>query len=90
MRIAIRVKDRRGYLVRGAKIAIATTKKSRALFKAPKAKATSKIGMASFIVPVRARALGRRVPFVVTARTPSAKAAKMAAVRLPKQKKSRR
>jgi hypothetical protein len=88
-RMFVTVKDNLGRLVRGAKVQIRSTAPGRTV---PRqlAKTSGKLGRASFLVRVRARALGKRLVMVATASTSSAKAKKTTSVRLPRAKRHRR
>jgi hypothetical protein len=83
------VKDRRGYLVRGAKLTVRS--KARALLRRRiQAKKSNKTGRATFVLRVTPRALGRRLVMVTVARTPAARAAKTSSVRLARAARTSR
>lgn len=83
------VKDRRGYLVRGAKITV-RSKAARVLRKRTQAMKSNKTGRATFLLRVKPRALGKRLVMVTVARTPVAKAAKTTSVRLAKARTAKK
>jgi hypothetical protein len=83
----VTVKDRRGYLVRGATVMVrAASSSRRQVASGQQAGLTSKIGRASFTVRLRSRAFPRakRLFMVATAVTPTAKAKKTTSVRIPR------
>jgi hypothetical protein len=81
LRMVVVVKDRRGYLVRGAKITIRSKAAGR-LTRRSQAKKSNNTGRAAFVLRVKSRTLGKRLVMVTVARTPGAKAAKTTSVRL--------
>jgi hypothetical protein len=89
VRMVVTVKDRRGYLVRGAKITIRSKAAGR-LTRRSQAKTSTKVGQASFVLRVKSRTLGKRLVMVTVARTPTAKAAKTTSVRLAKARQSKK
>jgi hypothetical protein len=88
LRMVVIVKDRHGYLVRGAKITI-RSKAARRLSRRSQAKKSNTTGRAAFVLRVKSRALGKRLVMVTVARTPSAKAAKTTSVRLRHARRSK-
>ena len=83
IRVVVTVKDRLNRLVRGASVTIRATK-ARWLVGRAKAKRTSRVGRASFVLRVRPAALGRRIALLAAARTPSASAMKTTSLHLPR------
>lgn len=83
VRMLVVLKDRRGYLVRGAKITV-RSKAPGVLRKRAQAKRSSTAGRATFVLNVKPRVLGKRLVMVTVARTSSLKAAKTTSVRLRK------
>lgn len=88
LRIIVTIKDRRGYRIRNATIALRNTQ-SRFVVGKTRTKRSNKVGQASFIMRVRPRALGKRMFVVTSARTPSAKAQRKTSVRLPRKAQKR-
>jgi hypothetical protein len=82
-RVVITVKDRRGLLVRNAAVGFRSTK-VRVITKNPQAKRTNIRGQSSFVLKVRNRSFGKRLQFLVIAKTPQAKQRKISSVRLPR------
>jgi hypothetical protein len=83
LKMVITVKDRRGLLIRGARI-IVSSKKAGRLARHPSATRTGARGKATVGLRLRQAALGKRLAVVVIARTPHAKARKTSSVRLPR------
>jgi hypothetical protein len=83
LKMVITVKDRRGLLIRGARIAVSSTKAGR-LTRHPRATSTGARGTATVGLRLRKGALGKRLALVVVARTPHAKARKTSSVRVPR------
>lgn len=83
LRMVVTVKDRRGYLVRGAKVTVRSRAAGR-LTKRTHVKRSAKTGQAGFLLRVRSATLGKRLVMVAVARTPHAKASKVTSVRLAK------
>jgi Holliday junction resolvase-like predicted endonuclease len=88
MRMVVTVKDRRGLLIRGAKISVRSTKAGR-LSKRPKMHLSGRQGRATFTLRLRKTAFGKRLIVVTLAKTPKAKATKRSAVAVPRAKASR-
>jgi hypothetical protein len=88
MRMVVTVKDRRGLLIQGAKISVASTKAGR-LSHRPKMHLTGRKGRATFTLRLRQAAFGKRLIVVTLAKTPKAKAIKRSAVIVPRAKASR-
>jgi hypothetical protein len=82
VRMIVTVKDRRGLLIRGAKVSVSVTKRGR-LAHRPKATHTGRKGRATVGLRLRKAALGKRLVVVVVARTPKAKARKTSSVAIP-------
>ena len=82
VRMIVTVKDRRGRLIRGAKVSVSATKRGR-LAHRPKATRTGRKGKATVGLRLRKAALGKRLVVVVVARTPKAKARKTSSVAIP-------
>jgi hypothetical protein len=87
--IAVTVRDRRGLLVRGAKVAVRSTRPGRVANRT-RVKSSSIRGKVAFTMRLRSRAFGRRFVVLATAKTPSARAAKRSSVRLPRLARTRR
>jgi hypothetical protein len=83
LKMVITVKDRRGLLIRGARI-IVSSKKAGRFARHPRATRTGARGKATVGLRLRQAALGKRLAVVVVARTPHAKARKTSSVRLPR------
>jgi hypothetical protein len=81
LRMVVTVKDRRGYLVRGAKVTVRARAKGR-LVRRTQIKKSGRTGLAGFVLRVRKGALGKRLVMVTVARTPTAKGSKTSSVRL--------
>jgi hypothetical protein len=84
VRMVVTVKDRRGLLVRGAKISVRALKAGR-LVRQPKAGVTGPKGRATFVLRLRAAAYGKRLVVVSLAKTPRAKASRKTAVFVPRR-----
>jgi hypothetical protein len=84
VRMLVTVKDRRGLLVRGAKLGVRAVK-ARLLVRQPKAGVTGPKGRATFVLRLRAAAFGKRLVVVSLARTPRAKAVRKTAVLVPRR-----
>jgi hypothetical protein len=82
-RVVVTVKDRRGLLVRNAAVGFRSTK-VRVIIKNPKAKRTNIRGQSAFVLKVRNRSFGKRLRFIVIAKTSQAKQRTASAVRLPR------
>jgi hypothetical protein len=85
LRVVITVKDRRGLLIRGAKISVRSTKAGR-LSHRPKMHLSGRKGGATFTLRLRKAAVGKRLIVVTLAKTPRAKAAKKSSVNVPRSK----
>lgn len=88
--MVVTVKDKRGYLVRGATVRVRPSNFNRSrIVGGQQARLTGKVGRASFTLRLRARAFpkAKRLFMVTTAITPTAKAKKTTSVRIPKLKK---
>jgi hypothetical protein len=83
LKMVITVKDRRGLLIRGARI-IVSSKKAGRLARHPRATRSGARGKATVGLRLRQAALGKRLAVVVVAKTPHAKARKTSSVRLPR------
>jgi hypothetical protein len=89
LRVLVTVKDRRGLLVRGAKVSVKSVKK--ALVRgAGKPRSTNRKGQASFVMRLRPKAFGKRFAVITKAKTPTARASKRSAVRLPRLQRAHR
>ncbi len=87
IRVTLTVKDRRGLLIRGAKVGIRAAKyQHRLVLRTPGAKRTNRFGKVSFTLRLRAAKFthARKLHTVATATTPSAKASRTTSVRLPR------
>jgi hypothetical protein len=84
MRMIVTVKDRRGLLVRGAKITVRSTRAGR-LLRQPRASKSGRRGMATFVLRLRASAYGKRLVLVTVAKTPRAKAVRRSVVLVPRR-----
>jgi hypothetical protein len=73
-------------LVSGARITASTTKR-RFLSGRPKTVLSGRHGAATFTLKLRSAALSRRLVLLIVARTPSAKARRTGAVRLPPRRR---
>jgi hypothetical protein len=83
VRMIVTVRDSLGRLVRGATVQVRGAPATR-LVGRPKLKKTDKLGRASFLLKPHARAYGKRLFTVTTAKTPTAKAQRKTSVRVPK------
>jgi len=83
LKMVITVKDRRGLLIRGARIIVSSTKAGR-LARRPLATRTGVRGNATVGLRLRRAALGKRLAVVVVAKTPNAKGRKTSSVKLPR------
>jgi hypothetical protein len=83
VRMIVTVKDSLGRAIRGATVQVRGAPATR-LVGRPKLKKTDKLGHASFLLKPRARAYGKRLFTVTTAKTPTAKAQRKTSVRVPK------
>ncbi len=83
LRVLVTVTDRRGLRVRGATVSVRSAR-ARWIVRNSRAKRTDRLGRTSFLLIARNRAVGKRLRLVVLAKTPSAKAKKATAVRLPR------
>jgi hypothetical protein len=81
--IVVTVKDRRGLLVRGAKVTVRSTSPRR-VANHTRVKSSSIKGKVAFTMRLRSNAFGKRFVIVARAKTPTAKAAKRSSVRLPR------
>jgi hypothetical protein len=87
IRVTLTVKDKRGLLIRGAKVGIRAAKYQHLLVvHAPAAKHTNKAGKVTFTLRLRAAKFthARKLHTVATAATPSAKTSRGTLVRLPR------
>jgi hypothetical protein len=85
--VTITVKDRRGLLIRGAKVRIGAAKfQHRLVVRTPRAKLTNRNGKVKFTLRLRASRFThrRRLHTVATAATPSAKTHRTTSIRLPR------
>jgi hypothetical protein len=85
VRMVVTVKDRRGLLIRGAKISVSSTKAGR-LSHRPSLHLSGRKGRATFTLRLRQAAFGKRLIVVTVAKTPRAKATKKSSVSLPRSK----
>jgi hypothetical protein len=85
VRMVVTVKDRRGRLVRGAKISVRSTKAGRLVHR-PKVTLSGHKGRATFVLRLREAALGKRLVVVTVAKTPRATAKKTSAISLPRSR----
>ena len=85
VRMVITVKDRRGLLIRGAKISVRSTKTGR-LSHRPTMHLSGRKGRATFTLQLRQAAFGKRLIVVTVAKTPRAKATKRSSVSLPRRR----
>ena len=83
LRMVVTVRDRRGYLIRGAVVRVRSATAGR-IVRNPKTKKTNRAGQAAFLLHARNRAFGKRLVMVTLAQTPSAKTKKNTGVRLPR------
>ena len=79
----VTVKDTLGRLVKGATVQVRGAPASR-LIGTPKLKRTNKLGRVSFLLKPRARAYGKRLFTITTAKTPTAKVQRKTSLRVPK------
>ena len=86
LRMIVTVKDRRGLLVRGAKIRVHAARRGR-LVRQPRAASSGRRGKATFVLRLRRSAYGKRLVVVTVARTPHAKATRKAAVLVPRKRR---
>lgn len=86
VRMVVTIKDRRGYLVRGAKITVRAAQSGR-LIRRAQTKPTGRLGQAGFLLRLRPSAFGKRLVMVTVGKTPSAKASKKTSVKVPKLKR---
>jgi hypothetical protein len=89
LRMVVTVKDRANRMIQDAVVTVRSAKTRRIMGRA-KVKRTNRNGKVTFVLRVRRAAFGKRTTFVATAKTPSAKATKRTAVRLPRVKAKRR
>jgi hypothetical protein len=89
LRMTVTVKDRRGLLVRGAKITVRSTRAGR-LVRQPRASKSGRRGMATFVLRLRGSAYGKRLVLVTVAKTPSAKAVRRSVVLVPRSRAAHR
>jgi hypothetical protein len=85
LRMIVTVRDRRGLLVRGAKITVRPAKAGR-LVRKPKTSKSGRNGQATFVLRLRAAAFGKRLVVVTLARTPRATVSRKTAVLVPRRK----
>jgi hypothetical protein len=85
VRMIVTVRDRRGLLIRGAKISVRAAKAGRLLRK-PKTSSSGPKGRATFVLRLRPAAFGKRLVIVGLAKTPHAKATRRTAVLVPRAK----
>jgi hypothetical protein len=88
MRMVVTVKDRRGLLIRGAKLSVRSTRPGR-LSQRPKMHLSGRKGRATFTLRLGKAAFGKRLVVVTLAKTPKAKATKRSAVVVPRARTSR-
>ncbi len=84
LRMVVTVKDRRGFLVRGARVTVRSVRSARVVGRA-KVKRSNKKGQAGFVLGLRSKAFGKRLVMMATAKTPTAKASKRTSVRVPRR-----
>jgi hypothetical protein len=84
LRMVVKVKDRRGFVVRGARVTVRSVRSARVVGRA-KVKRSNKKGQAGFVLRLRSKAFGKRLVMMATAKTPTAKASKRTSVRLPRR-----
>ena len=87
--IVVTVRDRRGLLVRGAKVTVRSTSPRRVANRT-RVKSSSTKGKVKFTMRLRPKAFGKRFVIVASAKTPTAKAAKRSSVRLPRLARARK
>jgi hypothetical protein len=85
LRMVVTVKDRRGLLVRGAKITVRSPKAGR-LVRQPRASLSGAKGRVTIVLRLRQAALGKLLAVNTVATTPRAKAAKKNGTNLPRAK----
>jgi hypothetical protein len=85
IRMVITVKDRRGLLVRGAKITVRSTK-ARRLSRRPTLHLSGAKGRAIFTLGLRNAAFGKRLILVTLAKTPKTKVSRKTSVSVPRSK----
>jgi hypothetical protein len=85
LRMIVTLRDRRGLLVRGAKITVRSTKAGR-LVRKPRTSLSGRKGQATFVLRLRAAAFGKRLVVVTLAKTPRAKVSRKTAVLVPRRK----
>jgi hypothetical protein len=83
VRLVVTLKDRRGLLIRGAKITVRSTKAGR-LVRTPRVTLSGRKGRATVVLRVRNVAFGKRLVVVTLAKTPRAKASRKAGIKLPR------
>jgi hypothetical protein len=84
LRMIVTVRDRRGLLVRGAKISVRAVKAGR-LVRTPKTTKSGRKGRATLVLRLRASAFGKRLVVVTLAKTPRAKASRKTRVLVPRR-----
>ena len=89
IRMIVTVKDSRGYLVRGASVRVRNVRPLRALRPGRYTLRTGRLGRAGFGLKPRTRVFGRRLVMKAIARTPTAKAQRAKAVRVPRLARAR-
>jgi len=89
IRMTVTVKDKRGRLVRGAKISVRSARAGR-LVRQPRASRSGVRGRATFVLRLRKVAFGKRLVVVTVAKTPRAKATRRTAVFVPRRAPARR
>lgn len=82
VRMVVRVRDRQGRMIHGARVSVSATRRGF-LAKRPHTRPTGTRGAATLTLRVRKGALGRRLVVLTVAKTPTAKARKRNATRLP-------
>jgi hypothetical protein len=83
LRVIVTVKDRRGLLVRNAAVGVRSARAGW-IVRNPRAKRTNASGRSTFGLTVRNRSFGRRLVLRIVTKTPTARARKTSAVRLPR------
>jgi hypothetical protein len=89
VRMVVTVKDRRGLLVRGAKISVRSMRAALVRGRT-KARSSNQKGQAAFTMSLRSKAFGKRLVVMATAKTPTAKASRRSSVRLPRLARAHR
>jgi hypothetical protein len=84
LRMIVTVRDRRGLLVRGAKISVRAVKAGR-FVRTPKTTQSGPKGRATLVLRLRAAAFGKRLVVVTLAKTPRAKASRKTRVLVPRR-----